>query len=453
MRVECRFGMERQHHTRRRADLPAKRFPQWVQVLHHLAAMFLDVTHWLAQGVSNPQQGRFGSLVRFGRPGTRRPTCWSGWKDSDLRPAQQCGTARQASLECSDRRMQIFEIEQRDARVDGADVHRAMVQMFQNVAKLEYSFQSRKITFSNLDGMPIILSVGSYPEDIFRSLVEATSDFVGTVDREGRFVYLNPAGRRLLQIPEDEDITGQSVLPYNDLPNNEDQRAAARLATEKHSTAAVAAFVNRSGQRIPVLQTFIVHQTESGTWYSTIARDISARIAEETSLREQADQDPLTGLLNRTAFRREAAARAARLQSADTQSGTAKRLELTMLDLDRFKQVNDTRGHDVGDRLLCGVADRLRQVSDALVGRLGGDEFVFIGKRGDFDGLVKDLEDYLSSFGAGLSFGSVPFGANVDLSRALQEADERLYEAKRGGLTRDEGLTFRSNLLPADQGA
>jgi diguanylate cyclase (GGDEF)-like protein/PAS domain S-box-containing protein len=309
------------------------------------------------------------------------------------------------------------------------------------------------ITFSNPDGLPIVPSVVGYPEDIFRSLVEATSDFVGTVDREGRFVYLNPAGRRMLQIPDDEDITGQSVLPYNDLPNNEDQRAAARLAIEKHSTAAVAVFLNRSGQRIPVLQTFIAHQTDSGTWYSTIARDISERIAEEASLRAQADQDPLTGLLNRTAFRREAAARVAHLHSVETQSGTAPRLELTMLDLDRFKQVNDTRGHDAGDRLLCGVADRLRQVSGALVGRLGGDEFVFVSQHGDFAELAETLEEYLSSFGAGLSFGSVPFGPDVDLSRALQEADERLYHAKRGGLIRAEGLTFPSSLLQADPGA
>ncbi|WP_151776432.1 GGDEF domain-containing protein, partial [Acinetobacter bereziniae] len=83
-------------------------------------------------------------------------------------------------------------------------------------------------------------------------------------------------------------------------------------------------------------------------------------------------QDPLTGLPNRRAVH-EFIMRATRM--ADP-AGMA----LLLLDLDRFKPVNDLRGHDAGDLLLRAVAHRLRQIcpEDAMVARLGGDEFVVV---------------------------------------------------------------------------
>jgi PAS domain S-box-containing protein len=138
----------------------------------------------------------------------------------------------------------------------------------------------------------------SAPDEIFRTLVESSADFIGTIDKEGKFLYLNPAGRRMLEIPLDEDLLGQLITPYNDRPSDELMVAAASIL-DQGTVSGISVFVSRSGQRVTVSQSFIVHETSTGTRYSTIARDISERLALEQSLRDRADRDPLTGLFKR----------------------------------------------------------------------------------------------------------------------------------------------------------
>ena len=102
--------------------------------------------------------------------------------------------------------------------------------------------------------------------------------------------------------------------------------------------------------------------------------DITARRAAETLIRQQATRDELTGLANRMVFHRQ-------LQQAIDLSARSRRgFAVMYLDLDRFKQVNDTRGHLVGDKLLITVAQRITaavRVTDT-VARLGGDEFAIV---------------------------------------------------------------------------
>jgi diguanylate cyclase (GGDEF)-like protein/PAS domain S-box-containing protein len=260
-----------------------------------------------------------------------------------------------------------------------------------------------------------------FPDEIFRSMVEAASDFIGTVDRDGGLLYLNPAGRAMLEIPLDEDITGHSVLPYNEGPPKE-ILAAARAAIDTGTANRVSIFVGRSGKRIVVSQTFIVHETSVGTRYSTIARDISDRVEAEQVLRHRADHDPLTGLLNRSSFRRIA-------EELDRTAATC----LSMLDLDGFKHVNDEHGHHAGDALLMQVATDLREglPADSLVARLGGDEFVVV-TNGDLSELMRSvLMKSLMPHGAGVSIGTTGFGPLTDLEASLREADRKLYVDKR----------------------
>jgi PAS domain S-box-containing protein len=258
-------------------------------------------------------------------------------------------------------------------------------------------------------------------DEIFQSLVEASADFIGTIDREGRFLYLNPAGRRMLEIPADEDLTGQSIVPYNDKPTDAIATAAAAIL-DQGTLSGVSVFVSRSGHRITVSQSFIVHETSTGTRYSTIARDISERLALEQSLRDRADRDPLTGLFNRAAFRRK----------ADEWVQTS-RTHLAMLDLDGFKAVNDTHGHHTGDTLLMQVSDMLRATFEnhAIVARLGGDEFVIIMDEENIETIVHAcLLPILEPFGAGVSVGITPFHTASDLDATLRAADVQLYYQK-----------------------
>src|SRR5581483_9052415 len=107
------------------------------------------------------------------------------------------------------------------------------------------------------------------------------------------------------------------------------------------------------------------------TYYVVQVEDISERKRAERELRRLADQDALTGLLNRRGFLDGVQRELRRMQRAE------ERGALLSLDLDNFKQVNDSAGHAAGDRVLRATADVLRQRLRAtdVVGRLGGDEF------------------------------------------------------------------------------
>ena len=156
----------------------------------------------------------------------------------------------------------------------------------------------------------------------------------------------------------------------------------------------------------------------------------------EHRITEQANTDPLTGLANRRAVM-------ARLE-ADVASG--KPFALALLDLDGFKQVNDTFGHQVGDALLVVVADRLKAASPEsnLVGRLGGDEFIVLmrgastretaGQR--TSALLAELarpvtiNGHAITFGASLGFAVVGIDGTT-AEKLLTVADEALYAVKR----------------------
>lgn len=165
--------------------------------------------------------------------------------------------------------------------------------------------------------------------------------------------------------------------------------------------------------------------------------------------RRIADSDALTGLANRRAFE-------ARLRRAVTQAReTGKPLSIAFCDIDHFKVINDTHGHDVGDRILKFVAQRLASASgnNCFVARHGGEEFVmlFEGVPAEqasriVDNVRADLEERrLVAKQSGEPIGKVSFSAGVaslsegDTGRAmLRAADQALYRAKGAGRNRVE---------------
>lgn len=152
--------------------------------------------------------------------------------------------------------------------------------------------------------------------------------------------------------------------------------------------------------------------------------------------------DPLTGLRNRRGFHRSALDL---IRRADREA--APFLSLIMLDLDRFKQVNDTRGHATGDRILIAVADRLRQTTRgrAVIARVGGEEFLVAELTHPEEGraLAERLRQEVASipFGATASVGvaSILRGSTSQLDsrtvidHLVDAADTAMYEAKRAG--------------------
>lgn len=171
-----------------------------------------------------------------------------------------------------------------------------------------------------------------------------------------------------------------------------------------------------------------------------VHRDMQARIDSATAqLRHLADHDPLSGLPNRRAFERETAR-----ALADGSGGHA----LCFMDLDRFKQVNDTCGHQAGDELLSRIGTLLREhVRDQdMVARVGGDEFALLLRNCGLEharSVAESLRATVAAFrfpwegrefSIGASIGLVLLdGSHASLVQALGAADRACYAAKRSG--------------------
>ena len=172
--------------------------------------------------------------------------------------------------------------------------------------------------------------------------------------------------------------------------------------------------------------------------------DITDTKAKERQMESIATSDPLTGVLNRRGFERNAAERLT--ASADDATGA-----LLFIDLNDFKQINDCFGHEIGDQLLRIAAERLKKSlrSRDIIGRPGGDEFVALVPDVDADvadslaiRLTKGLEepyvigDKTLHCAASIGLALYPDNANT-LTGLLREADEAMYRAK----ARTRGVT------------
>lgn len=167
---------------------------------------------------------------------------------------------------------------------------------------------------------------------------------------------------------------------------------------------------------------------------------VAWREEAERALRSLARTDSLTGLLNRRALQDEATALIAQARRHGDP------LAVLLIDLDRFKQINDSRGHDSGDRALCLVADLLQQAlrRGDLAGRWGGEEFCVLLARGGaqsgaaFDQRLRSAlaERSRSVLGFPLTFSTglaTLLESDESLQSLVQRADNALYAAKAAG--------------------
>lgn len=179
-----------------------------------------------------------------------------------------------------------------------------------------------------------------------------------------------------------------------------------------------------------------------GTGISTHLVEEGRAQAEE-ALQKIAMYDTLTGIANRHSFVTQLANQCKMLAAEEPQP-----FALLMIDLDRFKAVNDTMGHPVGDLLLKNVAKRLQSVarSGDLVGRLGGDEFAMVARGVADHGQARaiaekivdvlsspfELDGYIAEIGASVGVTLAPTESD-DAETLSQQADAALYRAKRDG--------------------
>jgi diguanylate cyclase (GGDEF)-like protein/PAS domain S-box-containing protein len=278
-------------------------------------------------------------------------------------------------------------------------------------------------------------------EEQYRSLFEACLDVVYMSTPGGMFLDINPAGLALFGYTTHEDLLIADI-PTDLYCDPADREEFKRLMLDDGYVRDQEVRLKRSDGRVVVVQeTATAMRDESGrvVAYRGILRDVTDQKRAQDTLAYQALHDSLSGLPNRVLLRN-------RLQKA-IRGGTDA--ALLLMDLDRFKDVNDTLGHAAGDSLLVEVAARLTSAvrPGDTVARLGGDEFAVVLPGADADAAAVAARRIQNVVGRPLSFAT--HGIEVDVrssigiavfpehgrepDQLLQRADVAMYVAKRAG--------------------
>ncbi|MDF0555763.1 EAL domain-containing protein [Kamptonema sp. UHCC 0994] len=288
-------------------------------------------------------------------------------------------------------------------------------------------------------------------EQRFRSLIENATDITVILNASGKYDYISPSVKRILGYSPEIAI-GRNALSL----------------AHPDDTAAIAQTLSKAIQNPGISQSPIEYRVRhrTGSWCVLEAvatnllhdptvngivvncHDITARKLAEQQLLHDAFHDGLTGLANRALF-------SERLDHAFTVAKRRKEylFAVLFLDLDRFKVVNDSLGHAIGDRLLIAIARRLEKSLHPgdTVARLGGDEFVILLE--DIDSLSSatnlanllhqeltspftlDEHEVFITLSIGIALSSLDC---EDAANLLRDADTAMYRAKERGRARHE---------------
>ena len=295
-------------------------------------------------------------------------------------------------------------------------------------------------------------------ETQYRLLVEASDVYVVCLDREGRITRANEQAAHMLRTPA-EALLGRTMKDVMSSPELAEAHHARYLhVMETGQNIDIEEMVEFEGQTLWFASTVMPLRDHAGEVVGAqiVARDVSSKRRAEIALRDREERsrhdslhDPLTRLPNRTLFldRLEMEVIHAR------QSPRESHFAVLCLDLDRFKNINDSLGHSAGDRLLIDFSRRLHECIGAedTLARLGGDEFAILLRRVHdasdairvADRVLNLLKQPFSLRGqdvyvptsVGIAFSTPEYERPEDV---LRDADTAMYRAKRRGKGRYE---------------
>lgn len=273
-------------------------------------------------------------------------------------------------------------------------------------------------------------------------IIDSLPGIFCVVAENGRLLRWN---RKFLEVTGYSDEQVRHMRPADFFADDCRERVAEALeqAFDTGEMAVEAEVLARSGTRIPHYLTGRRTVVGGRGYVVGLGIDITERTRLEKELEFQAHTDPLTGVSTRRHF----------LELAESELARTRRyggnLSVLMLDIDRFKAINDRHGHVVGDRVLQALGDTCRRIFRAIdvVGRIGGEEFAILLPATDVrkacevaERLRRHIEQASVplSGGKGLHFtasiGVTGLDAwNSGLDVLLDRADKALYQAKHGG--------------------
>ncbi|MGO2129305.1 MAG: diguanylate cyclase domain-containing protein [Pseudoalteromonas prydzensis] len=271
-------------------------------------------------------------------------------------------------------------------------------------------------------------------------VLELMLDAVCVVDKQGCFIAVSAAFETIFGY-KPEEVVGKPMI---DLVYKDDREITLDTVATLLSGVSKPRFENRwvrkDGQVVHIL--WSVRWSDSHQVRIAVAHDITERKEFEKQLQHLVGHDQLTGLANRTLL-------LDRIQSTLTKADRQQvELSLLFIDFDGFKEVNDSYGHQCGDRLLQAIAARLQGCirSSDTVGRLGGDEFLVllhgISLRSDVHKTAEKIrreceqafviDEHTLQLSVSIGIASYPeMGENEQ--QLIQHADQAMYVAKNAG--------------------
>ena len=263
-------------------------------------------------------------------------------------------------------------------------------------------------------------------------------------DAENRLQVVNRRFCEIFGLPREKlqaGITFRDILDLSVAAGNHPGRTAVELLADQQQFIGKLAtgthFLELNGNRVVAS---VHRQTSDGGWVATY-EDVTERREAEARIAYMARHDALTGLPNRVVF-------AERIEQAMVDAGRGEGFAVLSVDIDHFKQVNDTLGHPAGDELLFAVADRLQSCVREVdtVGRLGGDEFAIVQRDvkrpGDaallarriieIAGAPYDISGHRVTIGISIGISMAPEDG-TSCEKLLKNSDVALYRAKFDG--------------------
>jgi diguanylate cyclase (GGDEF)-like protein/PAS domain S-box-containing protein len=326
-------------------------------------------------------------------------------------------------------------------------LEKAILQANEMTAKVEIS---NDVLTQEMEERKRIEAVLRKNEAMHRLITDNSTDVIWTIDLKGHFTYVSPSIRHHLgytpgeaQVLKIQGVLTPASLQVATQVIAEDMALVGSGASAPRKTRSLELeYVRKDGSTLwgEVNTRFIKNEEGEISGILGITRDITDRKKSEQDLLFMAYHDSLTGLYNRKAF----------IELLDNEIKYAQRyqsgLALLFFDLNRFKQVNDTYGHGVGDQLLKGVAERLKSAvrETDIIFRLGGDEFTIILKTPDVvfpEIVVRRIQDNLAEpfFFKSIQIGFVSASIGIatfpkhgrTVGELMKNADVAMYEAKK----------------------